>query len=124
MKILLMAPPYIEGFVRNARGDVLTVSGSDWYPLYLGYFTALLERETHEAKLLDAQVDKLSPEETYRIAKELEYKCGCVANPSKEDFLLALNECKKNYLKHQKTVERLVRSCFNLDADKLRGFVK
>lgn len=70
MKVLLLAPPYVPGFMRNARWDVISISGSDWYPIYLGWSTALLERENHEPKLLDAQVDKLSYEETYRIAEE------------------------------------------------------
>ena len=119
MKVLLMTPPYIEGFMRNARWDALTVSGSDWYLLYLGYSTALLERETHEAKLLDAQVDKLSPGETYRIAKELEYKCDCVANPSKKDFLLALKECKENYAEYQRNCRKTAEELFGLDREKL-----
>ncbi len=70
MKVLLLAPPYVPGFMRNARWDVIGISGSDWYPIYLSYCTALLEREGHEPKLLDAQVDKLSYDETYSIAEE------------------------------------------------------
>ncbi len=70
MKVLLLMPPFIPGFGRNARWDGIGISGSDWYPVYLAYCTALLEREKHEAKLLDAQVDRLSHEQTYEIAKD------------------------------------------------------
>ena len=70
MKVLLLTPPYIEDFMRNARWDGIGISGSQWYPIHLAYCTALLERENHEPKLLDAQVDKLSHEETYREAKK------------------------------------------------------
>ena len=56
MKVLLLTPPFVRGFMRNARWDVITISGAQWYPIYLAYSTGLLEREGHEAKLLDAQV--------------------------------------------------------------------
>jgi anaerobic magnesium-protoporphyrin IX monomethyl ester cyclase len=70
MRVLLLAPPFVPGFMRNARWDVVGISGSDWYPIYLGYCTGLLEREGHNPKLLDAQVDKLTYEQTYQIAKD------------------------------------------------------
>jgi glycosyltransferase involved in cell wall biosynthesis len=52
------------------------------------------------------------------------YKCGCVAKPLKDDFLMALKGCKKNYLKHQKNCRKISEELFSLDADNLRGFVK
>ena len=70
MRVLLLAPLYVPGFMRNARWDALTVSGSNWYPIWLAYCTGLLEREKHEAKLVDAQVKNLTHEETYRMAEE------------------------------------------------------
>ena len=70
MKVLLLTPPFVRGFMRNARWDVITISGAQWYPIYLAYSTGLLEREGHEAKLLDAQVDNLSHEQTYQIARD------------------------------------------------------
>jgi len=63
-------PPYIPGFSRNARWEGVQISGSWWYPIYLAYCTALLEREKHETKLVDAPAGGLSHEETYRVAKE------------------------------------------------------
>jgi len=56
--------------MRNARWDVIGIAGGQWYPIYLAYCTGLLEINGHEVKLLDAQVDGLTREETYRIAKE------------------------------------------------------
>ena len=70
MKVLLMTPPYVPNFMRNARWDVLGIAGGQWYPIYLAYATGLLEKNGHEAKLLDAQVDGLTREETLRIAGE------------------------------------------------------
>ncbi len=70
MKVLLLTPPFAPNFMRNARWDVMGISGSQWYPIYLAYCTGLLEREGHETRLLDAQVDGLSREKTYQIAKD------------------------------------------------------
>lgn len=70
MKVLLLMPPYVPGFSRNARWEGVGISGSRWPPIYLAYCTALLEREKHETKLMDAPTDGLSHEETYKIAKE------------------------------------------------------
>ncbi len=72
MKVLLMTPPFVKGFMRNARWDVIGISGSDWFPIYLGYCAGLLEKHGHTAKLIDPQVENLSCEETYRIAQEFE----------------------------------------------------
>lgn len=52
-----------------------------------------------------------------------EYKCGCVANPVKEDFLMALNKCKRDYQLYQRNCRGTTESLFRLDADKLRWWV-
>ncbi|MFC1931503.1 B12-binding domain-containing radical SAM protein [Chloroflexota bacterium] len=70
MRVLLLMPPHVPGFSRNARWEGVQISGSWWYPIYLAYGTALLEREKHEARLVDAPAHALSHEETYRIAQE------------------------------------------------------
>ena len=59
MRVLMLMPPYIKGFMRNARWDGMTISGSNWYPIFMAYATGLLEKNGHEVKLLDAQVDGL-----------------------------------------------------------------
>ncbi len=70
MRVLLLTPPHIPGFSRNARWEGVQISGSWWYPIYLAYATALLEREKHETKLVDAPAHELTHAETYRIAQE------------------------------------------------------
>src|SRR4030042_361996 len=70
MNVLLLVPGFEPGFMRNARWDGMTISGSNWYPIFMAYCTGLLEREGHEAKLVDAQVERLSHEQVCRIAQE------------------------------------------------------
>ena len=70
LRVLLLTPPYVKNFMRNGRWDVTGIVGGQWYPIYLAYCTGLLEKYGHNVKLLDAQVDNLTREETYRIAQE------------------------------------------------------
>lgn len=54
------------------------------------------------------------------------YKCGCVAKHSKDDFLIALKECKRDYEICQRNCRGVAEELFSfsLNAGKLRGFVK
>jgi anaerobic magnesium-protoporphyrin IX monomethyl ester cyclase len=60
MKVLLLSPPYLKNYMRNARCDFVSLSGSQWYPLHLGYCGSWLEKCGHRIKLIDAPVYKLS----------------------------------------------------------------
>ena len=68
MKVLMLMPPYIKGFMRNGRWESMTISGSQWYPIFMSYTTGLLEKNGHEVKMIDAQVDKLSTIQTLNEA--------------------------------------------------------
>ena len=46
--------------------------------------------------------------------------CGCVAKPTKDDFLLALKECKENYAEYQRNCREIADELFSLDVGKLR----
>ena len=70
MRILLLNPPYLPGYIHSARWDGLTVSGSHWYPIFLAYTTGLLEKHEHECKLVDAEADNLSHLQVIKIAEE------------------------------------------------------
>ncbi|MBI5181696.1 MAG: radical SAM protein [Nitrospirae bacterium] len=54
MKILLLSPPYLPHYMRNARCDFVSLSKTQWYPIWLGYLGAFLEGKGHEVKLIDA----------------------------------------------------------------------
>lgn len=43
------------------------------------------------------------------------YKCGCIAKPTKNDFLLALKECKEKYAEYQRNCRRVAEELFSLD---------
>ena len=70
MKVLLLNPPFVKNFMRNARWAVVGISGSEWYPIWLAYCTGLLEKHGHTVKLLDAQNRNYTHEQTYTIAEE------------------------------------------------------
>lgn len=70
MKVLLLNPMYKKGYIHSARWDGLTISGSNWYPIFLSYCTGLLEKNGFDCKLIDAEADDLTDSELYKIAKD------------------------------------------------------
>ena len=54
MRILLLSPPYLPEYMRNARCDFVSLSATQWYPILVGYCGAYLEGQGHEVKLVDA----------------------------------------------------------------------
>ncbi len=70
MKILLLSPPFVKGFARNGRCDYVTWSGTQWYPIWLGYCGGLLEKNNHKVKLIDAPAMRIGFKETLRAVKE------------------------------------------------------
>ncbi len=67
MKVLLLSPPFLPGYMRNARCDFVSLSGTQWYPILLGYCGAWLERCGHEVKLVDAPAYNLDHKATETI---------------------------------------------------------
>ena len=47
------------------------------------------------------------------------YKCGCVAKPVKDDFLMVLKECKKNYYAYQRNCKNIAKVLFSWDVEGL-----
>ncbi|MCK4658759.1 MAG: radical SAM protein [Phycisphaerae bacterium] len=70
MRVLLLSPPYLPDYMRNARCDFVSLSASQWYPLWLGYAGAWLEHCGHEVKLVDAPSSHLDHDATTRIVTE------------------------------------------------------
>jgi ascorbate-specific PTS system EIIC-type component UlaA len=44
MRVILLSPPFVPNFMRNARWDVIGQAGGQWYPIYLAYCAGLLEK--------------------------------------------------------------------------------
>ena len=68
MRILLLSPPYRSNYMRNARCDFVSLSASQWYPIWLGYAGAWLERCGHEVRLIDAPSAGMDHHQTERAA--------------------------------------------------------
>ena len=69
-KVALLSPPYIKDYMRNARCDFVSLSHSNWYPIWLGEAGCYLELKGHKTLLLDAQVQGLSHPQTLEKIKE------------------------------------------------------
>ncbi|MBI5233293.1 MAG: cobalamin B12-binding domain-containing protein, partial [Deltaproteobacteria bacterium] len=72
MKILLLSPPFLPEYMRNARCDFVSLSKTQWYPVWLGYCGALLEKNGYEVKLIDAPSYGLNHADTEKIV--LDYR--------------------------------------------------
>lgn len=70
MKILLLSPPYVPHYMRNARCDFVSLSATQWYPILLGYCGAWLEKCGYEVKLVDAPAYNLDHTVTEKIVTE------------------------------------------------------
>jgi radical SAM superfamily enzyme YgiQ (UPF0313 family) len=64
MKVYLLNPPFLKGFVRCGRWQGVTARGGTLdYPKWLAYTTGLLEKENNTVKLRDAVASNYSIEE-------------------------------------------------------------
>ncbi|MBM4143968.1 MAG: radical SAM protein [Lentisphaerae bacterium] len=70
MRVLLLSPPFVKEYMRNARCDFVSLSATQWYPLLLGYCGAWLEKQGHTVKLIDAPAQYLGHAETERLSAE------------------------------------------------------
>jgi len=53
-RVLLLSPPFVKDYMRNARCDFVSLSRSQWYPIWLGYLGCFLEQHGYEVELIDA----------------------------------------------------------------------
>lgn len=70
MKVLLLSPPYLKYYMRNARCDFISLSKTQWFPIFLGFCGALLEKYGHEVRIIDAPAYHYSHDGTVRTVKE------------------------------------------------------
>jgi anaerobic magnesium-protoporphyrin IX monomethyl ester cyclase len=91
MRVLLINPQYVPGYIHSARWDGLTISGSHWYPIFLSYCAGLLEKSGHKCKLVDAEAENLSHKQLYSIAKRFrpDFTVIYISEATEEDTKLA-----------------------------------
>lgn len=66
MKLLLLSPPYVTDYMRNGRCDYVSWSRAQWYPIWLAYCGALLEKHGHQVELIDALAEGLDYKKTFK----------------------------------------------------------
>jgi len=69
VKVLLLSPPYVPEYMRNARCDFVSLSSTQWYPILLGYCGAYLESQGHTVQLIDAPAEGLDHGQTRERAR-------------------------------------------------------
>lgn len=62
-KIALLSAPYVPYYMRNGRCDFVSLSKSQWYPIWLGYLGAYLESQGHEVALIDGPTCEMTEAE-------------------------------------------------------------
>lgn len=62
--VLLLSPPFVPYYMRNARCDFVSLSKSQWFPLWLGYLGAFLEGKGYKVTLVDAPAYELDHAQT------------------------------------------------------------
>ena len=69
MRVLLLSPPFVPDYMRNARCDYVGISGTQWPPIWLAYCGALLEKQGHVVELIDAPAERLGHDEVLKRAR-------------------------------------------------------
>jgi len=64
MKIIMLNPPFFKKYSRQSRSPCVTKGGTFYYPYFLAYATAVLEKPGFEVMLLDAVARDLTKKET------------------------------------------------------------
>ena len=72
MKVLLLSPPYLPEYMRNARCDFVSLSATQWYPIWLGYCGCFLEKHGYKVKLVDSPAYGLSHDQTEALFLDYE----------------------------------------------------
>jgi hypothetical protein len=65
-RIALVSFMYKPGYMKNARCDFVSWSGTQWYPIQLGYLAAFLTGKGYDVKIIDAQAYSISTEKVVK----------------------------------------------------------
>ncbi len=97
MKVLLLSPPFVQDYMRNARCDYVSISDTQWPPIWLAYCGSFLEKNGHTVKLVDAPASKLNHDEAFRISSDFSPDLVVVYSSTKSmendiDFSIRIKE--------------------------------
>ncbi|MFH1996308.1 MAG: radical SAM protein [Candidatus Omnitrophota bacterium] len=85
MNVVLLSPPYLPEYMRNARCDFVSLSASQWFPILLGYCGCWLEKKGHSVTIIDAPAYGMSHEEVKNRYIELKPDLLVVYTGSKSE---------------------------------------
>jgi len=71
-KIALLSLPYLPDYMRNARCDFVSLSHTQWYPIWLGFLGAFLEKNDYQIKFIDAPAAGLNFNQVKNILEEFQ----------------------------------------------------
>ena len=96
MKTLFLNPPFHPKFSRGQRSPQVTKSGTLYYPIWLSYAAAAVEKDGHDLKLVDAVADERSVGDLVDIVRSFKPDLIVVdtSTPSIDNDALVAQELK------------------------------
>lgn len=85
MRVLLISPPYLPDYMRNARCDYISLAKAQWLPIWLSYCGALLENKGFKVKLIDGPAEGLSHKKTLNRCVEFKPDWSVVYSSTKSE---------------------------------------
>jgi len=66
-RVALLSLPYLPDYMRNARCDFVSLSHTQWYPIWLGFLGSFLEKRDYQIKFIDAPAASLNFKDVEKI---------------------------------------------------------
>ncbi|MDO8626931.1 MAG: cobalamin-dependent protein, partial [Candidatus Diapherotrites archaeon] len=97
LKIAMLNPPFWDKFSKDSRSPAVSKGGCVYYPIWLGYATALLHKHGFEVKLLDCPAENMHLPECVQKIKEFQPKLIVLQTVTSSFYndVKVLNELKK-----------------------------
>jgi anaerobic magnesium-protoporphyrin IX monomethyl ester cyclase len=98
MKILVLNPPFLQNFSREARSPGIAKSGTFYYPMWQAYAVGYLEKHGHEVLFLDAPASRMTAEDVTRKVVEFAPRMAAIgtSTPSIYSDVETAASLKKN----------------------------
>lgn len=106
MKIYLLNPPFSQNYSRSSRWAAKGRGGTLYYPIWLAYATAILEKEGHNVKLIDAIAKNWTIEDTLKDVGK--FKPEIIVSESNFQSLTNDIQCLKRLSQKNESISVLV----------------